>query len=133
MKKVVVEIIGKSGKSFDLTFTNDAWFGFEGDWGCLPGFMPATKGYFNYISSNNVIHIWNRERTFGESLKYGVFLDSPSPTKIHGALDDFPGDPVVGKTGKGHIFDHGKSAEGILKDHLGFVTADVTWKVKSVI
>lgn len=133
MKKIVVEITGLSGKSFELTLNDTAWFGCEGNWTCLPGFMPATKGYFDYESSYSILYIQDRERSTGEIVKWVLSdADTPSPNKMWGSLDGFNSSPTAGQTGKGHIFAHGKSADNILKDHLGIVSAQVKWKIKSV-
>ncbi|HEX8250171.1 MAG TPA: hypothetical protein VF599_18505 [Pyrinomonadaceae bacterium] len=134
MKKIVVEITGKSGKSFDLTLNDTAWFGIEGDWNCLPGYMPATKGYFDYDSSYGMLYLFNRERSLSETVGYALSSpDSPTPTKMHGSFEGFKDSPAAGQTGKGHIFDCGATAKPILKDHFGSVNSDITWKIKSVI
>lgn len=133
MRKIIVEITGKSGKSFDLTLNDTDWFGIGGSWNCLPGYMPATSGYMDFNSTYDVLYLWNRERTLGETVGWAVSdLDSPSPTKMHGALDGFDSSPAAGQSGKGNLFDHGKSADNILKDHFGTVNANITWKIKSV-
>jgi len=133
VRKIIVEITGKSGKSFDLTLTDTAWVGIDGSWSCLPGYMPATGGYFDYESGYKVLYIQDRERSTTEVIGW-VLSDpgTPSPNKMWGSLDGFSGSPATGQTGKGHIFDHGKSADIILKDHLGIVTSQITWKIKSV-
>jgi len=133
VKKIIVEITGTSGKSFDLTLNDTAWFGVEGDWACLPGYMPATKGFFDYESSYKILYIQDRERTTTEVIGWVLSdPDTPSPNKLWGSLDGFSGSPAAGQSGKGHIFAHGKSADVVLKDHLGIVSAVVSWKIKSV-
>lgn len=133
MRKIIVEITGKSGKSFEVTLNDTDWIGIGGNWKCLPGYLPATTGYMEYSSSYEVLYLFNRERTLGESISWALSdPETRSPTKIHGALDGFSGSPSAGQSGKGHIFDHGKAADNVLKDNFGFVTADVTWKIKSV-
>ena len=134
MSKIIVEITGKSGKSFDLTLNDTAWVGIDGDWSCLPGYMPATKGYFDYESSYKVLYIQDRERSTTEIIGWVLSdPDTPSPNKMWGSLNGFSGSPAVGQSGKGNIFDHGKSADAVLKDNFGYVSSQVTWKIKSVI
>lgn len=128
-----MEIKGESGKSFDLTLKDTAWVGMDGEWSCLPGYMPATKGYFDFESGYKVLYLQDRERSTTEII--GWVLSDPgteSPNKMWGALDNFNSSPTVGQTGKGHIYAHGKSADVVLKDHLGIVSATVKWTIKSV-
>lgn len=129
MKKIVVEITGKSGKSFEITLNDSAIFGISGDWNCLPGYMPSTKGYFDYESTYSMLYLQDRERSVGEVIGWVLSEPgTPSPNKMHGSLEGFKSSPAVGNSGKGHIFDHGAAAKPILKDFLGTVCADVTWK-----
>lgn len=133
MRKIIVEITGKSGKSFDLTLNDTDWIGIGGNWNCLPGYMPATSGYMDYSSGYEALYLFNRERTIGESLSWALSSpETPSPTKMHGALDGFKSSPEAGQSGKGNLFNHGKSADNILKDHFGTVCSDITWKIKSI-
>ena len=134
MRKIIIEIKGKSGKSFDLTLNDANWFGIGGDWNCLPGYMPASKGYMDYDSTYQVLYLRNRERTTFESVSWAMSSpDTPSPTKMYGALDGFNGSPQAGQSGNGNIFVHGKSADNLLKDHFGIVCSDISWKIKSVV
>lgn len=133
MSKIVVEIIGKSGKSFDITLNDTAIFGIEGNWTCLSGYMPSTKGYFDFESSYKVLYLSDRERGIIESVGWALSEQgTPSPNKMHGALDGFSGSPAAGQTGKGSIFDYGAAAKPILKDFFGSVNTVITWKIKSV-
>lgn len=131
MKKIVIEIKGGSGKSFDLTLKVDSWIGIDGNWNSLPGYMPATKGFFEHNSSYDALYFWDRERSFVETIEYAVG-DSKPPTKMYGSLSGFKSSVKKGKKGKGYIFKHGKAANKVLKDKRGFVCADITWKIKSV-
>lgn len=133
MRKIIIEIKGQSGKSFDLTLNDTDWVGVGGDWNCLPGYMPATKGYMAFDSKYEVLYLWDRERGVGETLKWVLSSpDTPGPTKMHGSLDGFNDSPKAGQSGKGNIFDHGKSADNILRDNFGTVCSEVSWKIKSV-
>lgn len=133
MKKIIVEITGLSGKSFDLTLNDTAWIGVEGNWSCLPGYMPATKGYFDFESGYKVLYIQDRERSTTEIIGWVLSdPDTPSPNKMWGSLHDFSGSPAAGQSGSGNIFDHGKSADAVLKDSRGYVSSKITWKIKSV-
>jgi hypothetical protein len=133
MSKIVVEITGKSGKSFDLTLNDTAIFGIEGDWTCLSGFMPKTKGYFDFESTYSMLYLSDRERTTVEVIGWVLSEPgTPSPNKMHGSLEGFKSSPAIGQSGKGHIFDYGAAAKPILQDFHGSVNSNVTWKIKSI-
>lgn len=133
MAKIVVEITGKSGKSFDLNLNDTAWIGVEGNWSCLPGYLPATKGYFDLETTYSMLYLQDRERGVIETVGWALSdPETPSPNKMWGSLEGFNSSPATGQSGKGHIFDYGASAKAVLKDHLGIVTSTVTWKIKSV-
>ena len=133
MAKIVVEITGKSGKSFELTLNDTAWIGVAGTWSCLPGYLPAMKGYFDLETTYSVLYLQDRERGMLETVGW-VLEDpgTPSPNKLWGSLDAFSSSPAAGQSGKGNIFDYGTSAKPILKDVFGTVSSSITWKIKSV-
>src|SRR5262245_59405020 len=115
MAKIVVEITGKSGKSFDLTLNDTAWLGVGGNGTGLPGYLPATTGYFDLETTYQVLYLQDRERGVLETVGWVLDdPDTPSPNKLWGSLDAFSSSPAAGQTGKGNIFDYGTSAKPIL-------------------
>ena len=127
---VVVEITGLSHKSFDLRLSPEGFYLSEGNWRCLPGYLPLSKGY--YTLDDEELVLYDRDLTIGEMLGVAI-LDDDSPNKLFAWLKKFS--MKKGKTGIGSIYQYGKLGADVLRDtsfsNDGYAYSEVTWNTKT--
>jgi len=133
MKRCKIELSGKYTKSgFSINLVNTAWFSLEGNWNCLPGFMPVTGGYFTFDSEVGQMRFYDCELTTLETVSAAV-SDAPMPHKLYMSLKGFTENPGVGTKGTGNIFGLGSKGKPLLTDQFGIVWSEIEWQIKEVV
>ncbi len=134
MKKLNIQIISnETQRSFDIFLRLTGWWGFQGKWECLPGYLFENGGYFWLNTSYNTVAFTNRQMTGGEAMSYAFTTTTAESMGVieYMFLERINGTISVGSQGNGHVFHYGKTGRETMRKE-GFYGGPITWKVTSV-